>query len=53
MIDFSPSMGPDSLAQWLIRQEYGSDYHEDVEKLCGEFWLIEIPLTMKTLPHPQ
>ena len=39
VIDFSQSMSPDSLAQWL-RQEYGTDYHEDVEKLCSEFFLL-------------
>ena len=39
VIDFSPSMGPDSLAQWL-KQQYGSDYPEDVEKLCSKFWLM-------------
>ena len=37
MIDFSELLGPDDLAQWL-RQEYGANYPEDVEKLCSEFY---------------
>ena len=33
-LDFSAEMNPELLSQWL-RQEYGSDYIGDVEKLTG------------------
>ena len=42
-LGFTSSMGPDSLAQWL-RQEYGADYPEDVEKLCSECLLVSSKL---------
>ena len=42
LTDFSAKMNPELLSQWL-RQEYGSDYMEDVEKLTSKY-VIEFSL---------
>ena len=34
---FSLKMGPDQLAEWLVKQ-YGSDYKDDIDKLRGEWY---------------